>query len=343
MRVAILGCGHISEQHVRTLQKISAVDLVGVCDLNLDYARSLSKRYQIPDTYENVDDLLTGCNPEVVHILTPPQTHRPLATQILAAGCNVLIEKPIALNTHDAIEINDAGKQHSASVSVCHNFLYMPAMQNALRIIKEGALGKIISAEAYWRVSSLEEGDRTDAHDWVEALPGGAFHEVGPHVVYLLRAILGDLEVATANYSGDGEIRDELRVQFRSGDRLAALTISVNEAPIQKYIRVFGTRMSLHIDLGSNVLVRLRSWGKNMPARALLNFDNAAQLVGGTSSNIVRALIGRMPRSHPRFIQAYYQNLHNGRQPDVSGEDGVATTQILDDIWTATNRSGSQS
>lgn len=342
MRVAILGCGHISEQHVRTLQKISTVDLIGVCDLNPDHAQSLSERYQIPDAYENVDNLLDGCNPDVVHILTPPQTHRALATQVLGAGCNVLIEKPLALNAHDAIDIIHVGKQYSASVSVCHNFLYMPAMQKALRMVKEGALGKIISAEAYWRVSSLEADSRPNAHDWVEALPGGAFHEVGPHVVYLLRAILGDLEVTTANYAGDGEIKDELRVQFRSGDHLAALTISVNEAPIQKYIRVFGTRMSLHIDLGSNVLVRLRSWGKNMPARALLNFDHAVQLVSGTTGNITRALIGGVPRSHPRFIQAYYQNLHNGRQPDVSGEDGVAVTQVLDDIWAATKRSGSQ-
>lgn len=343
MRVAILGCGHISEQHIRTLQKIHAIEIVGVCDLNIDQARSLSERHQIPGYYENVNDLLAGCNPDVVHILTPPQTHRPLAAQVLGAGCNVLIEKPIALNAKDATEIVQAGKHHSASVSVCHNFLYMPAMQKALRLIKEGKLGRIVSAEAYWRVSSLETGSRPDAHGWVETLPGGVFHEVGPHVVYLLRAILGNLEVTAANYASDGASKDELRVQFRSGDQLATLTISGTETPIQKYIRIFGTRMSLHIDLGSNVLVRLRSWGKNMPARALLNFDHAAQLVSGTTGNIASALLGRMPRSHPRFIQAYYQNLLNGRQADVSGEDGVAVTQVLDQIWAAVKSTGNKS
>jgi predicted dehydrogenase len=333
MRVAILGCGHISEQHVRTLKKISAVDLVGVCDLNLEHARALSERHQIPEVHKNIDDLLAGCNPDVVHILTPPQSHRPLAVQILSAGCNVLIEKPFALNAQDANDIVQAGKQHSASVSVCHNFLYMPAMQKALRMIKNGELGKIISAEAYWRVSSLQTDSRPDAHVWVEAMPGGIFHEVGPHVVYLLRAILGDLDVTAASYAGEGTEKDELRVQLKSGSQLAALTISGIEAPIQKYIRVFGTRMSLHIDLGSNVLVRLRSWGKNMPARALLNVDHAAQLVGGTTGNIALALVGKMPRSHPRFMQAYYQNLLNSQPADVSGEDGAAVTKVLDQIW----------
>lgn len=341
MRVAILGCGHISEQHIRTLKKIKAIDLVGVCDLNFKLAKSLSERHKIPRAYENIDKLLAECNPDVVHILTPPQTHRSLAKQVLATSCKVLIEKPLALNVQDAIDIVETGKQYSASVSVCHNYLHMPAMQKALRMINEGALGKIISAEAYWRVSSLETGSRPDAHDWVEALPGGIFHEVGPHVVYLLRAILGNLEVTSASYAGEASSKEELRVQFKSGDQLAALCISGIESPIQKYIRVFGTRMSLHIDLGSNVLVQLRSWGKNMPARAILNFDHAAQLAIGTTGNITCALIGKLPRSHTRFIQAYYQSLSDGREADVSGEDGVAVTQVLDQIWASTKTTGS--
>ena len=340
MRVAILGCGHISEQHVRTLKTIHGIELVGVCDLDRNHAKSLAERHQIPGIYDDINDLLTGCYPDVVHILTPPQTHRLLVIQVLEAGCNVLVEKPFAENTQDAIEIARVEKQHSTSVSVCHNFLYIPAMQKALAMIKEGALGRIVSADAYWRVSSLETNSRPDAHGWVKMLPGGIFHEVGPHVVYLLRAILGDLEVASASYSGRGAVKDELRVQFRSGDQLAALTISGIEMPIQKYIRIFGTRMSLHVDLGTNVLVRLRSWGKSIPARALLNFDHAAQLAAGTSGNVVRALVGSVPHSHPRFIEAYYHNLRNGKPPPVSCEDGVAVTQVLDQIWAAAERTG---
>jgi len=343
MRVAILGCGHIAEQHVRTLKTIDAIELVGVCDLDRNHAKSLAERHRIPGIYADTGDLLTGCHPDVVHILTPPQTHRPLVIQALEGGCNVLVEKPFAENTQDAIEIARVERQQSTSVSVCHNFLYIPAMQKALGMIKAGALGRVVSAEAYWRVSSLEADNRPDAHGWIETLPGGIFHEVGPHVVYLLRAILGDLEVASAGYAGNGAVKDELRVQFRSGDRLAALTISGIEMPIQKYIRIFGSRMSLHVDLGTNVLVRLRSWGKSIPARAVLNVDHAAQLVTGTSANIVRALFGRVPHSHPRFIEAYYQNLRNGKQPPVSCDDGVAVTQVLDQIWAATDRTGNAS
>ena len=112
MRVAILGCGHISEQHVRTLKKIPAIDLVGVCDLDRHHAKSLAERHQIPGIYDDVDDLLTGCNPDVVHILTPPQTHRPLVIQVLEAGCNVLVEKPFAENAQDASR-NCPGRKNS--------------------------------------------------------------------------------------------------------------------------------------------------------------------------------------------------------------------------------------
>lgn len=338
MRVAILGCGHISEQHVRTLRKICPVELVGVCDLDRNHASALAERHRIAGIYTDIGDLLAGCSPEVVHILTPPQTHRPLVLRVLESGCNVLVEKPFAETTQDAVEIAQAARQHPGSVSVCHNFLYLPAMQKTLAMIEAGTLGRIVSAEAYWRVSSLETDSRPDAHGWIDTLPGGIFHEVGPHVVYLLRAILGDLEVIAASYAGESAARHELRVQFRSAERLAALTISGTEMPIQKYLRIFGTRMSLHVDLGTNVLVRLRSWGKNIPARALLNFDHAAQLSAATTSNIVRALLGRVPHSHPRFIQAYYRALQSGKPPPVSCEDGVAVTQILEQIWAAADR-----
>ena len=340
MKVAILGCGHISALHVRTVKNIRAVELVGVCDLNRDHAKLVAKRYRIPGVYNSVDDLLAECHPDVIHILTPPQTHRPLAIRVLEAGSHVLLEKPFAENIQDALEISRVEKQQSASVSVCHNYLFLPAMQKALGMVKEGALGRIVSAEAYWRVSSLETDKRPDAHGWIDRLPGGIFHEVGPHVVYLLRAILGDLEVTSADYGRKGAAKDELRVQFRSGDQLAALTISGIELPIQKYLRIFGTRMSLHVNLGTKTLVRLRSWGKSIPARAILNFDHAAQLVIGTSGNVVRALVGSVPHSHPRFINAYYQNLREYKPPPVSCEDGVAVTQILDQIWATPELTG---
>jgi predicted dehydrogenase len=336
MRVAIVGCGHISEQHIRTLKKVPTVELVGVCDLERSHASSLAERHRISGIYTDIGDLLASCSPDVVHILTPPQTHRPLVLRVLESDCNVLVEKPFAENTQDAVAIAQAARQHPGSVSVCHNFLYVPAMQKALAMIKAGALGRIVSAEAYWRVSSLECDSRPDAHGWIDALPGGIFHEVGPHVVYLLRAILGDLEVVSASYAGASAAKKhELRVQFRAAERLAALTISGMELPIQKYLRIFGTRMSLHVDLGTNVLVRLRSWGKSIPARALLNFDHATQLAAATTGNIARALIGRLPHSHPRFIQAYYRALHSGKPPPVSCEDGVAVTQILEQVWAA--------
>lgn len=338
MRVGILGCGHISEQHVRTLEKIPDVELTGVCDLNRSQAATLAERHRISGIYDSTEALLSGARPEVVHILTPPQTHRPLVTQMLEAGCQVLVEKPFAENLQDAVEIARVDGLQAASVSVVHNFLYVPAMQKALDLITEGGLGRIVSAEAYWRVSSLETDQRPDAHCWIETLAGGIFHEVAPHVVYLLRAILGDMDVAWAGYAGAGAQKDELRVQFKAGERLATLTISGNELPIQKYIRIFGTRMSLHVDLGTNVLVRFRSWGKSIPARVLLNFDHAAQLATGTLGNVARALVGRVPHSHPRFVEAYYRSLREGKPPPTNSDDGVAVTRILDGIWSAAER-----
>jgi predicted dehydrogenase len=332
IKAGIIGCGHIADQHIRSLRSLRNVRPVAVCDVDRQQAKAFAARHEIPGVYEQADALLAEAAPDVVHILTPPRTHRDLSIRVLEANRNALIEKPFAENRQDAIDIVRAEESHAGTVSVCHNYLHLPAMQKALRLIDKGALGRIISAEVYWRISSLG-ANRPDAQQWVDTLPGGAFHEVGPHAIYLLRAVLGELQCVSAHRAGAGRGNDELRAQFTAGERLGALTISDVEAPVQKYLRIYGTRISLHVDLGSNVLIRFRTWGKGIPARALLNIDHAAQLITGTTANILRTLVGNMPRSHHAFIQSYYQRLSDGLPPPVSGKDGLAVTQILDQVW----------
>jgi predicted dehydrogenase len=328
IRVGIAGCGHVADQHVRTVRSIRTARLVGVCDLDRQRANDFARRYGIQGAHAQLEGLLSDATPDVVHLLTPPATHKDLAIRILEAGRHTLIEKPMAVNIEEAGEIVRAESASRGTVCVSHNYLYLPAMRRALELVQQGRLGRIVSAEVYWRITSLD-ASRSDAIEWTKALPGGAAHEVAPHTIYLLRAVLGELACIAAARAGD----DELRLLFNAGDRLGAVTISAADGPVQKYLRIFGARMSLHVDLSSNVLVRIRVPGKNSMARALLNLDYAAQLVGGTFANALRTVGGNMPRSHRAFLQTYYRSLEAGRPVPVTAQDGAAVTRTLDGVW----------
>src|SRR5437762_24507 len=100
-RVGVIGCGNIARSgHVPAYQAAATrglCEIVGVCDTNLDRARSVGEAFNVP-FFGSVDELIQTAGPEVVSIATLTPAHRDLTARALAAGCHVLCEKPIALN-----------------------------------------------------------------------------------------------------------------------------------------------------------------------------------------------------------------------------------------------------
>ena len=333
MKVVIVGCGHIAETHLRLLRRIRGLTVPAVCDLDVERAGDVAHRHGVPETYADMATMLEETNPAVVHVLTPPRSHGRVVSEALGPARTVLVEKPFAVNSTEAREMIRSAGDRGGQLSVCHNYLFMQAVQRALRLARSGALGEIASADLFWRATSLE-GDARDATEWARDLPGGTFHEIAPHPVYLLEAFLGKLEVLAVQTSKLGGLDNELRVSLRGDRGPATMTISLLGQPIQKYLRIHGSRMSLHIDLATNVLVRLRPWGSGAIGRAAGNVDRATQLLGGTTGNTARTLVRRMPRTHLEFFKAMYRALGRGDPPPVGGEDGLSTVEALDQVWT---------
>ena len=83
LRVAIVGCGKIADAHAAQIRRIPGCDLVGVCDREELMARQLAERFGAERYFTELDDLLRGSMPDVVHVTTPPQSHFEIARQCL--------------------------------------------------------------------------------------------------------------------------------------------------------------------------------------------------------------------------------------------------------------------
>lgn len=333
MKVALVGCGHIAEAHLRSLRKTRGVTVAAVCDRDLDRARTFATRHGLRNAFEDTPSMIEAVNPDVVHVLTPPGSHVGVVADAAGPGRSLLVEKPLAIDGNEARTAVRLASEQGAILSVCHNYLFMPAIRRARRIVERGDLGTITSADAFWRATSLDGPARGNA-TWAEDLPGGPFHEVAPHPVYLLAAFLGDLDVVSAVTSRLHESENELRVTFRGERGPGTFTIALGGEPVRKQLRINGSRMSLLVDVATNVLVRLRPWGAGAAGRATGNIDQSMQLLAGTGANVARSLVGRMPRTHVEFLEAYYRALERGDPPPVSGESGLETVRILDRVWT---------
>ncbi|MGC9158422.1 MAG: Gfo/Idh/MocA family protein, partial [Terracidiphilus sp.] len=94
-RVGLIGAGYVSAHHLRALQSIASVQVVGIADLDLARAQAVARAFGLMGVYGSAAELLAA-GVDVIHVLTPPAFHAEVGLQALEAGAHVLVEKPMA-------------------------------------------------------------------------------------------------------------------------------------------------------------------------------------------------------------------------------------------------------
>ena len=123
MKYALIGCGRISCNHV-----VSAVnndlEICAFCDVERSHAEDKIMKFDLQDRdihiYTDYKEMLEKEKPELVAIATESGKHAAIALDCLDYGCNLIIEKPIALSLDDADAIIRKGKEKDLIICACH-------------------------------------------------------------------------------------------------------------------------------------------------------------------------------------------------------------------------------
>src|SRR6478735_6946716 len=100
VRIGVVGAGAIAQlTHLPVLSKMRGATLVAICDNDRPKARALADRFDIPDVYTDIEDLLEGDGLQAIVIATPNHLHEPHVLSAIAAGIDVLVERPLALTS----------------------------------------------------------------------------------------------------------------------------------------------------------------------------------------------------------------------------------------------------
>jgi predicted dehydrogenase len=100
--VAVIGAGYWGPNLVRNFLECPTAWLWTVCDLDLERAKHVVGRRSSIGVTDQLDEVLADERIEAVAIATPAATHLPIAMAAIEAGKHVLVEKPLALSSHDA-------------------------------------------------------------------------------------------------------------------------------------------------------------------------------------------------------------------------------------------------
>lgn len=336
MKIGIIGCGFVCDQHLRALKRLQGISIVGVCDKDIERASAIAMSYKIPSFFGELTEMIEHTRPNVLHILTPPQSHFEITSQALEEGCHVLIEKPMAMNADEARGMIEISNKKGRVIGVCHNYIFIPAFLRAKKLLNRGVLGNIYGADLFWRMSSHGLKQRKLAAKWWESLPGGIYQEVMPHLIYIMRNVMGDLKLSSVIVGGNtnGE-QNELRALLDTKNGPATIGLSLRSNPIKKFMKIYGTKASIDVDFATSVLVKQFVKKDNKVSRALLNLHHSVQIFTETLANTVLSICGHLPGGHEMLIKQFYESLRRGKAPPVNGEDGLATVTLLDEMWQA--------
>lgn len=325
-RVGLVGAGYISEFHLRALKRIANAHVVGITDLDADKARSVAKRFAIPTVYPSLAAMAeTGL--DVVHVLTPPDSHTSVTLQALRLGCHVMLEKPATTAPEDCDAIADLARKTGKVVCVDHALLRDHFILKALSVVRSGTIGEVLGVD-YLRAQGTPpyRGGPLPPQYREGGFP---IRDLGIHALYLIKAFVGDIEDASAQFwsrGGDPNLMfDEWRALVHCRGGLGQVQLSWNIRPYQHLLTVHGTRGILRADLfGLSLSTRSVSRLPSHLGHTFSAMREGLSSAGQIPLNIARVLTGRIMRYHglTRLVEEFYRNLADHRPTPVP-IDGV--------------------
>jgi predicted dehydrogenase len=186
LRVALIGCGSVSNRYIPKLMSSPLIEVVSLCDIKYERAIAQNKQYNVnAQTYKNIDEMLKGVPFDMMVTTTDMQVHGELNKKALLAGKHVWSEKPMANTYAEGKALLDLAKSKKLRLWGAPAVVNSPQFAFMSRQIQEGKLGRIASAHGQYG----HTGPNWSAF-FYEKL-GGSMPDLGVYNIATLTGLLG--------------------------------------------------------------------------------------------------------------------------------------------------------
>jgi 2-alkyl-3-oxoalkanoate reductase len=344
MKIGVVGCGLNSDYHINFAREYPGSEIVGVVDKNQKRARECADKNKIEKTFSGIRELVEFQKPDVIHIITPPNTHYLLTKESIQLGCNVLVEKPMALNYPDAKQLYELAEQEGVKLCTMHNHFFDPCMIKAREFISSGQAGKIINVESYYglntRIDALRKYPAPNVIPWLYELPGGVYQDFMAHPLYVMLPFIGKPNSIQVKEKSFGELpqnlSDELRILISGEKAFGVLTFSFVARPYQHFVKIYGTKAMIKVDFDTmtTTLHKLSNLPK-AAQKATYNLSGSYQLFANTISNVWKFSRKQLRPYHGMkvLIHQFYDSINGIGSLPVSPKDALSVIETMDALW----------
>jgi predicted dehydrogenase len=141
--IGVIGYGYWGPNIVRNFSEVPGARVVALCDLRADRLALAEQRFPQLATTRDYRDLLANPQVDAVAIATPVSTHFQFGAAALRAGKHVLVEKPIAASSEEAVRLIDEAAKRNLVLMVDHTFVYTGAVKKIQELVASSTLGEI--------------------------------------------------------------------------------------------------------------------------------------------------------------------------------------------------------
>lgn len=191
VRIVVIGCGMISNFHVKAIRTVPQTELAGFYDAYLPGAEKAAERENVK-VYRTLQEVWDDETVAAVSICTPSGTHGSLAIDALSHGKHVLMEKPMALTEAECLEVKRIAEEKGLQAGAVSQLRFAPGIRKVKETLDSGLLGKLFSVELrmkYYRAPAYYAGSNWKGTKKMDG--GGALMNQGIHGVDIMQHLAG--------------------------------------------------------------------------------------------------------------------------------------------------------
>lgn len=326
MKYALIGCGRISPNHIEAA-KNNGLEFVAMCDILPEAMEDKVSKFELNSVRRYVDykELLNNEKPELVAICTESGKHGAIALDCINAGCNVIIEKPIALSLEDANAIIESGKHKGVIVCANHQNRFNKSVQYIRKALEEGRFGRLSHGAAHVRWNRGEQYYTQAPWRGTWAQDGGCLMNQCIHNIDLLRWMMGDEVDEVMAYTDqlehpylEAEDLGLAIVKFKNGSYgLIEGTTNVYPRNLEETLYIFGEKGTAKAAGTSDNIIE--EWNF---ADALDDPETVKETFSENPPNIYGF-------GHTPLYADVIEAIETGRQPYVDGEAGKRALELV--------------
>lgn len=348
IRIGIIGCGKIADQHVVQIRRIPGAKIEAVCDNEPLMAEQMAERFKIGKYFKSAPEMLDTCKLDFVHITTPPQTHHAIGKLCLEGGCHIYVEKPFTINYDQAKDLVELAERRGLKLTVGYNVQFSQAAIKMRELIAEGVLGgDPIHIESYYCYSFKDAAYAKavigDKSHWVRTLPGNLLQNIIGHGIIKIAEFIKkeEPEVIALGFQSalihkmNDDIIDELRIMIRDDNMTAFFIFSSQIDPPPHLFRIYGPKGSLIVNDHTMTVLKGTKKYKSYLNCFIPPIIDCLQCASNAMGNVHQFATKRLNFEDGRkfLIESFYKSAIQKTDLPIPYRNILVTARIMDETF----------